>query len=87
MIILQIVNVLSQEIVREEMYEKPDIIQTIIRSGEEQSKSKAQTFIFDENKRTLDAEYITHTIIEEGTDTFYRLFYKLKMAEVQAVIK
>lgn len=87
MYMMELVNVLSQEVLRRESYSKPDIIKTIIKSGEDQLNNKVKSYIIDENRKTLEAEYVTHSEKQEGENTVYRLFYKVKLSPVQAVIK
>lgn len=84
---MELVNVLSQETVRTTKFKKPDVILNLIESEKNPDRKDIDTYIFDDQKRTLIGEYITHTMVKDGEDTVYKLFYKLKQSEVQAVIK
>lgn len=84
---MELVNVLSQEVLRSESYSKTDIIKSIIKSGEDQLNNKVKSYIIDANRKTLEAEYVTHSVIQDGENTVYRLFYKVKLSPVQAVIR
>ncbi len=80
---LQICNALTQEILREKTYKKPDLILSLIESG-----AKGQEcFLFDEDLRTLKGEYVSHSIYMEETDTkVYKVIFKVKLSEIQARI-
>jgi len=87
---LQYVNVHTQEILREQDYETKEVILSIIDSFERAKNSdlKSTCYIFDYRKRTLDAEFTSFNTYRDDDGTFvYRLFFKVKMAEVQAIIR
>jgi hypothetical protein len=79
---LQICNALTQEILREKTYKKPDHILSLIESG-----AKGQEcFLFDEELRTLKGTYVTHSSFIEGDTKVYKVLFKVKLSEIQARI-
>lgn len=82
--ILQFCNVYTQEIFRDQKYEKPDVILEMLESAEK--KKGHQWFIFDYEFRTLSAYYVYHSIHHEGNNTIYKLFFKTKLHDKQVPI-
>jgi hypothetical protein len=79
---LQICNALTQEILREKTYKKPDLILSLIESG-----AKGQEcFLFDEQRRTLKGDYVSHTVLMEADTEVYKVLFKVKLSEIQARI-
>ncbi|MBT2700368.1 hypothetical protein QF028_003492 [Neobacillus sp. B4I6] len=79
---LQICNALTQEILREKTYKKPDLILSLIESG-----TKGQEcFLFDEQRKTLKGTYVTHSSFNEGDTKVYKVLFKVKLSEIQARI-
>jgi len=79
---LQICNALTQEILREKTYKKPDLILSLLESA-----AKGQEcFLFDEELRTLKGEYISHSIMMEADTQVYKVLFKVKLSEIQARI-
>jgi hypothetical protein len=79
---LQICNALTQEILRVKTYKKPDLILSLIESG-----TKGQEcFLFDEQRRTLKGEYVSHSINMEADTQVYKVLFKVKLSEIQARI-
>ena len=79
---LQICNALTQEILREKTYKKPDLILSLIESG-----TKGQEcFLFDEQRKTLKGTYVTHSSFDEGDTKVYKVLFKVKLSEIQARI-
>jgi hypothetical protein len=80
---MQLCNAYTQEVVREERYDNPDVINSLIKSAEKSVSQGLESFIIDDQKRTLKAEYITHSIIKGTKETLYKIFFKVKVNEVQ----
>jgi hypothetical protein len=79
---LQICNVLTQEILREKTYKKPDLILSLLESG-----AKGQEcFLFDEERRTLKGVYVSHSSFIEDDMKVYKVLFKVKLSEIQARI-
>ncbi|MFL6558339.1 MAG: hypothetical protein ACJ8MO_19760, partial [Bacillus sp. (in: firmicutes)] len=73
---LQICNALTQEILREKTYKKPDLILSLIESG-----TKGQEcFLFDEQRKTLKGTYVTHSSFNEGDTKVYKVLFKVKLS-------
>ncbi|MGF6950094.1 hypothetical protein QF028_002599 [Neobacillus sp. B4I6] len=83
---LQFCNAFTQELLREATYGKVDVIQSLIESAQKNVGSGLDSFIIDNELRTLRAEYVTHSMIHQGNETVYKLFFKVKLSEVQARI-
>lgn len=77
---LQICDALTQEILREKMYKKPDLILSLIEFGEKGQ----ECFLFDEQFRTFKGAYVNHHSFIEGDTEIFQMFYDLKLSEVQA---
>jgi hypothetical protein len=84
---IQFCNVYTQEVLREEKYDKPDRILSIIEDMQKQVDSKLGLYLFDSQMRTLKAEYISHKMIHEGMTTVYKIFFKVKLNDVQAKVR
>jgi hypothetical protein len=77
---LQIYNALTQELVREKMFKKPDHILSLLDSAE-----KGQVcFIFDEDCRTYQGTYVSHTIFNLNDFVVYKIVFELELSEIQA---
>lgn len=83
---LQFCNAYTQEVLREATYDSVDLIQSLIDSAQKNVGSGLDGFIIDNLLRTLKAEYVTHSMIHEENETVYKLFFKVKISEVQARI-
>jgi hypothetical protein len=79
---LQICNALTQEILREKTYKKPDLILSLIESGEKGQ----ECFLFDEQRRTLKGTYVTHSTFIDGDTKVYKALFKVRFSEIQARI-
>lgn len=79
---LQICNAQTQEILREKTYKKPDLILSLLESG-----AKGQEcFLFDEERRTLKGDYVSHSVYKEADTEVYKAFFKVKLSDIQARI-
>ncbi|HLO12623.1 MAG TPA: hypothetical protein VK190_10440 [Pseudoneobacillus sp.] len=77
---LQICNALTQEILREKTYKKPDLILSLIESA-----TKGQEcFLFDEDRKTYKGLYVTHSNFTEEDSEVYKVFFQLRLSEIQA---
>jgi hypothetical protein len=83
---IQFCNVYTQEVLREENYDTPDQILSIIDDMENKVSSDLGLFLFDSRRRTLKAEYVSYKMIHEGKGTVYKLFFKVRLNDVQAKI-
>lgn len=79
---MQIINDITQEIIREKTYKKPDIIMSLLDSA----VKGQECFLFDEQLKTYKGFYTTHTVINEGNDKVYKVFFKVRLSEVQAKV-
>jgi hypothetical protein len=79
---LQVCNALTQEILREKTYKKPDLIYSLIESAEKGQ----ECFLFDEQQRTLKGVYVSRSTFTEGDIIVYRMSFKVKLSEIQARI-
>ncbi|WP_026566597.1 hypothetical protein [Bacillus sp. UNC41MFS5] len=79
---LQICNAQTQEILREKTYKKPDLIFSLLESG-----AKGQVcFLFDEERRTLKGDYVSHSVFKEADTEVYKALFKVRISEIQARI-
>ena len=79
---LQIYNAQTQEILREKTYKKPDLILSLLESG-----AKGQEcFLFDEERRTLKGDYVSHSVFMEADTKVYKALFNVKLSEIQARI-
>lgn len=78
MYILQVCNTFSQEILLTQNYENPYTITSLIDSA----KDWREWFIYDDKKRALKGSYVSHSIIQDGNDTIYKVFFDVKLAKL-----
>ncbi|RFU70360.1 hypothetical protein D0469_07095 [Peribacillus saganii] len=88
---VQFVNAYTQDILREEEYKEIMLILEMVSSFE-QNKDKNEklnnpSYIFDHQRRTWEAFYLSHVVVEEEKCRIYKLFFKVKMSEIQAIIR
>lgn len=83
---LQLVNVYTQEVLREQDYKNNETILNMIDSFEDEKDKEEECFIFDSGRRTLRAVYVTHNICNDDGVKVYRLLFKVKLNEVQVPI-
>jgi hypothetical protein len=77
--ILQFCNTFTQEIIREETYEKPDIVGDILESRK--NGSSVYTFLIDKQMRILKADFVTYKVYPDGNDMIYKLFFRVQQVE------
>ncbi|WHZ05846.1 hypothetical protein QNH48_14995 [Neobacillus sp. YX16] len=83
---MQLCNVYTQEILREEDFDTPDVINNLIHSAKKSDLDGLDAFIIDSKKRTLKADYVTHSIVTEANTKVYKIFFKTSIAKKQAII-
>jgi hypothetical protein len=79
---LQICNALTDEILREKTYKKPDLIFSLIESGEKGQ----ECFLFDEERRTYKGDYVTHSSFAEEGSEVYKVLFQVELSDIQARI-
>ena len=72
---MQICNAHTQEVLREMDYDKPDYIFSLIESAEKNVGQ--ETFIRDNQNRTLKAKYLTYLVMHAGRIIIYKIFFKV----------
>ncbi len=80
---LQICNALTQEILRVKTYKKPDLILSLIDSATKGD----ECFIFDEDFRTYKGKYVNHFSFLEGDTKVFKIFFQLRLSEIQARVE
>lgn len=78
MYILQVCNTFSQEILLKQNYESPYTIESLIESAKEWK----EWFIYDDQKGALKGSYVNHSIIQDGDDTIFKVFFDVKLAKL-----
>ena len=78
MYILQVCNTFSHEILLKQSYENPYTIESLINSA----KDWREWFIYDDKKRALKGSYVNHSIIQDGDDIIYKVFFDVKLAKL-----
>lgn len=63
MYILQFINDYTQEILREENYEKLDLINELIDSCKESNITNEELIFFDDKRRKLIASFVSHHML------------------------
>lgn len=81
---IQFLNAYTQEILREESYEKPDHIESMI---EGLKNAAGEIYLFDDKKRTLVANYVSDKIVITDFNIIYKVYFKVKLSPIQAKIK
>lgn len=84
---LQFVNTYTQEILREIDYERQDKIFEVINDMEKIKEQGLECFLLDSQQRTLACEFVYYSKHEEDGITYYKMFYKTRLAPVQAKIR
>lgn len=77
---MQICNALTQEVLREKTYRKTDLIFSLLESAEKGQ----ECILFDENCKTYKGNYVSHTIDFEGDMKVYKVYFDLKLSDIQA---
>jgi hypothetical protein len=76
--ILQVRNTFTDELLMQQKYETPYTIESLIDSA----KDWPEWFIYDDQKRALKGSYAHHSIINDGNDTIYKLYFCAKLAKL-----
>ncbi|MGG3561678.1 hypothetical protein ABES03_08740 [Neobacillus rhizosphaerae] len=85
MVKVEFCNALTRETFREVEYpnsEMPDSILAAFGQSDGQ-----ESFIIDRDFRTLKANYVTHDIAKEDGNTIYRMFFTVRLNDIQARVK
>jgi hypothetical protein len=80
--ILQICNTFSQEVILQETYEESHPIEHFIESAMDWH----QWFIYDNQKRSLKGSYVKHSILKDGDDTIYKVFFNVRLTKLEESI-
>lgn len=86
---IQFINVFTKEILREATHNSVEPALRMIRNYNacQNHRPKGTIYLFDERKRTLDATFLSFDSYREKDGTHViRLYFKVKLAKVQAVI-
>lgn len=81
-----LINTYTQEILRELEFDEEESIVEIIKGAETAREQKLDIFMIDGQKRTLACEFVYYSIHEGKKLTTYKLFFKTRLAPVQAKI-
>lgn len=81
------INALTKETLREEICIQPKIFNGLIQDLKATSERKSLFFVFDDRGRTLEANYVSHTLYEEGNKKILMAYLKVRLSPNQAVIK
>lgn len=84
MYVLQFCNTFTQEILRQETYEKPNEIEGIIEGFS--SGNYFNTYLLDDQLRILRADYVTYKVYPVENDMLYKLFFRILSVESQLKI-
>ncbi|MEH7441119.1 hypothetical protein V7201_02180 [Bacillus sp. JJ1122] len=80
---VEFVNVFTQEILREVPYQDEKAILEIIDMLSSKPENSNDTYLIDSQFRSLDAEYVSHSKLEDDGVTVYKLFFKVQLSEKQ----
>lgn len=80
---MQICNALTNEVLREKTYRKTDLIFSLLESAEKGQ----ECILFDENFKTYKGNYVSHVIDFEGDMKVYKVFFDLKISDIQARVE
>lgn len=84
---VEFVNAQTQEILREVPYKDENSILEMINMFNSKSENKNDTYLIDNQFRSLDAEYVTYSTYQEIDLTVYKLFFKVQLSENQFKVK
>jgi hypothetical protein len=77
-----IVNTLTQETLIEYDNKDLDFISHFIETCK--ATEGTECYIFDREQRTYLSNYISHSIVQEGMDKIYKIFFEAKLANLTA---
>ena len=84
MFTLQFCDAFTQTVIREESFKDVAHIARIIKSAEENKNSSLPIYIVDHSLRPLEAKFISQSVIHTGTDSVFKLFFKINSEHTQA---
>lgn len=79
---LEVYNADTQEMIKEKMYKKPELVEWFITSA----STGKECVLFDDQLRTLKGYYVNHEVIDEGSFRTYKVYFNYRLSEVQARI-
>jgi hypothetical protein len=79
---LEIYSADTQEMIREKMYKKPDLIEWFIESA----LTGKECVLFDDQLRTLKGNYVNHEVTYNGQTKVYKIYFNYRLSEIQARI-
>lgn len=85
MYILQFCNAYAQEVLREVEFENIEMIYSILNSFQDEMNQFC--YLLDSRQRLFKADYVSNTVTYQGNDTVYRVFFKLKLNDLQPLVK
>lgn len=77
---LQIYDALTNELIREKTYKKPDLLFSLLESAEKGQ----ECFLFDEERKTYKGDYVTHSSFSEEDIEVYKAYFHLRLSDIQA---
>ena len=75
-------NALTQTVIREENFEDISHIAGFINSTEESKNGSLPIYIVDHSQRPIKATYVTKSVIHNGPDSIYKLFFKINSEKI-----
>jgi hypothetical protein len=79
---LEIYNADTQEMIREKMFKKAELIEWFLDSA----LTGKECILFDEQLRTLKGFYVKHEVADIGSVKVYKVYFKYRLSDVQARI-
>jgi hypothetical protein len=76
---IELVNLPTQEILREHFYDSPKLIQSMIYSLKKNKGTEC--YIIDNKGRTLESNYVFHTKVDNGQYVVYQLFFNTRLVK------
>jgi hypothetical protein len=83
---LQLCNVYTQEVIREVEFGTVEPILETINGAKAVVGKETGFIIIDSNLKTLEAEYVTHTMLHESKISIYKIFFKVKKHQLQPLL-
>lgn len=83
--ILQFCNAYTQEVLREVEYKNIERVYSFLNPF--QDGTNQFCYLLDSRQRLLQADFVSKTVIYQGNDTVYRIFFKVKLNDIQPIIR
>jgi hypothetical protein len=85
---LQFINALTQEILREEIFQDQKAVLEMIKPLERNRDIEGhEVFLVDNRKRMLEGKFVSYTVGDENGYMVYRLLFSVKLAKLQPLLK